>query len=82
MLLLLFAALGFGLGRWLGIGRRGFVALAVVSVGTSVFQVVHLAMSTDRTSMTMLPLVVGTLVIVGMVAGALARKSSRPSTAA
>jgi hypothetical protein len=81
MLLLLFAALGFGLGYWLGIGRRGFVGLAAVSIGTSVFQVGHLLTTTIRTSMTLMPLVVGTIVVVGMLAGALLR-SSRASTAA
>jgi len=82
MLLILFAAMGFGLGYWLGVERRGFITLAAVSIGTSVFQVVHLATTTDRTAMTMMPLVIGTIVVVGMVAGALARSGSRSSSAA
>ena len=80
MVLLLFAALGFVLGYRLGMGRRGFVTLAAVSIGASVAQVVHLASTSDRSWMTMLPLVVGTVIVAGMLLGALARKTSRPAS--
>jgi hypothetical protein len=82
MLFLMFAALGFGFGYWLGMGKRGFITLGAVSVGTSVLQVVHLVTTTDRTMMTMLPLVVGTIVVTGMLLGALVRTASHSSNVA
>ena len=82
MLLLVFAGLGFVFGYWLGIARRGFVGLGAVSILTSVVQVVHLVTTTDRTRLTMLPLVVGTIVVAAMLAGGLVRAASRPSSAA
>jgi hypothetical protein len=82
MLLLVFAALGFAAGYWLGIARRGFVSLGAVSIATSVLQVVHLLITKDRTMMTLLPLVVGTVVVTGMLLGALLRTTIRPSDAA
>ena len=82
MLLIVFAALGFGIGYRLGLTRPGFVTLAAVSIGASVLQVVHLVATTDRTSMTMLPLVVGAVVVASMLVGVLTRKTSRPSSAA
>ena len=82
MLLLVFAASGFALGYWLGIAKRGFVTLGTVSIGTSLLQVVHLLTTTDRTRMTMLPLVVGTVVVANILAGALVRTASHRSSAA
>lgn len=81
MLLLIIAAIAFVLGRQLGTTRRGFVAMGVVSIGAAVLQVAHLATTSDRTWMTMLPLVIGTVVVAGMLLGALVRKSSRPNAA-
>ena len=77
MLLLLFAALGFVLGYRLGMAKRGFLTLAAVSMGASALQV-----ASNRYWMTMLPLVVGTVIVASMVLGALARRTSRRSSAA
>jgi hypothetical protein len=82
MTLLLFAALGFVLGYRLGMARRGFVTLAAVSIGASALQVGHLAMTSDRSWMTMWPLFVGTAIVASMLVGAFARGGVRPSPAA
>ena len=82
MTLLLFAALGFVLGYRLGITRRGFLTLGAVSLVASAVQVGHLATTSDRSWMTMGPLVVGTVVVASMLLGALARRTSRPSSTA
>ena len=82
MLLLLFAALGFVLGYRLGMTRRGFVTLAAVSIAASALQVAHLVTTSYRSWMTMLPLVVGTVIVASMLLGALARPTTRPSSAA
>ena len=79
MLLLVFAWLGFVFGKWLGITTKGFVTLGVVSVITAVVQVLHLMITSDRSQMTMLPLVAGTLVVAGMFVGALVRRDDGPS---
>ena len=41
--------------------RRGYLTLGAVSLAASAVQVGHLATTTDRSWMTMLPLIVGTL---------------------
>ncbi len=82
MVLLLIAALGGFVGYRLGTSRRGFVTLAAVPIGTSVVQVGHLMTSSDRSAMTLLPLVVGTVTVASMLLGGLARRTARPSNAA
>ena len=82
MVLLLVAALGGFVGYRLSTGRSGFVTLAAVSIGTSIVQVGHLMTVSDRSAMTMLPLVVGTVIVASMLLGALVRRTARPSSAA
>jgi len=77
MLLLVFAWLGFVFGKWLGITRKGFVTLGAVAMITAVVQVVHLLITSDRSQMTMLPLVAGTLVVAGIFVGGLVRTPTR-----
>ena len=74
MLLILFALLGSFLGYRLGTTPRGYVTMAVVSISSAVLQIAHLFTSSDRSSMTMLPLVVGTIVVAFMLGGALVRR--------
>ena len=83
MALLMFAVLGAFAGYRLGPGRQGFVTMALVSIGAAALQIGHLFATSDRSSMTMLPLVVGTILVASMLAGALARRRpSHPSKAA
>jgi hypothetical protein len=76
MVLILFAVLGLVLGYRLGMTRRGFVVMATAAVGGTVLQIGHLLTSSDRSSMTMLPLVVGAIVVASMVIGSLARRTA------
>ena len=82
MTLLLIAALGGFIGYRLGTSHRGFVTLAAVSIGASIAQVGHLMTTSERSAMTLLPMVVGTVVVASMLLGALARRTARPSSAA
>ncbi|MES2176892.1 MAG: hypothetical protein V4550_03420 [Gemmatimonadota bacterium] len=80
MALLVLVVLGFALGRWLGTSRMGFLTLAMVSVGSTVVQIIHLATTADRSRMTMLPIVVGALLAVGLLFGAFTRRVPQLST--
>jgi hypothetical protein len=80
MLLLIFAAIGFFLGRQLGMTSRGFVTIGMVSIGATGLQIAHLATATDRSMMTMLPIVVGAVVVAAMLLGALVRRPSQSSS--
>jgi hypothetical protein len=80
--LLLVAALGGFIGYRLGTSRRGFVTLAAVSIGASILQIVHVMTTHDRSAMTLLPMVLGTIVVASMLVGALVRPAARPSSAA
>ena len=82
MVLLLFATLGFVLGYRLGMSPRGFVTLAAISMCASVVQIGHVVTTAQRSAMTMLPLVAGTVVVASMLLGASARRASRPSSTA
>ena len=82
MLLIMCAVFGSLLGYWLGTTRRGYVTMAVVSIASAAVQIGHLFTSSDRSSMTMLPLVIGTIVVAFMLAGALARRSSHDPSGA
>jgi hypothetical protein len=76
MILTVSAALGATLGYLLGITRRGFVAVAAVSIGSVALEIGHLLTSTNRTWMTLLPVVIGAVVVAFMLLGALARHRS------
>jgi len=83
MTLLMFAVFGAFLGCRLGAARRGFVTMALISIGAAALQIGHLFTTSQRSSMTMLPLVVGTILVGSMLAGALARRApGHPSKAA
>jgi len=79
MTLLLFAVLGFVLGRWLGMSRTGFVTLAAISIGAAVVQISLLFATHDRSRMTLLPLLICAVVVAGMLLGALLRRTPQSS---
>ena len=81
MLLLIFAAIGFFLGRQLGPTPRGFVTMGMVSIGATGLQIAHLAIAVDRSMMTMLPLVIGAVVVATMLLGAFVGRPSQSSSA-
>ena len=76
MVLVLFAALGFGMGYRLGITRRGFVTIAAAAVGSTVLQIGHLLTTSERSWMTMLPIVIGAIVVASMLFGALVQRAA------
>ena len=80
MALLLVIVFGAIVGYRLGMTRPGFLTLGAVSLVASVGQVGHLATTSDRSWMTLWPLVLGTMVVAGMLMGAVARRVSSPAS--
>lgn len=73
MSLALFAVIGFLVGYRLEMSRAGYLAMALTTVGFSIGQIVHLLITKNRTAMTMLPLVMGLVLVLFMLLGALVR---------
>jgi uncharacterized membrane protein YeaQ/YmgE (transglycosylase-associated protein family) len=82
VILIVFAALGVTLGYLLGITRRGFVTMAAVSVGSVVLEIWHLLTGTNLAWMTLLPVVIGAVVVAFMLLGTLTRRRSRDGSKA
>ena len=80
MVLVIFAAIGFVVGYRLEMTRAGYLTMALTAVGFSAGQIVHLFLTKSREAMTMLPLVVGLLLVLFMLLGALARVAVRSRT--
>jgi len=76
MVLLLFAVFGTFLGYRLGTAFRGYVTLAAVSIAATLVQIGHLIVTTDRSAMTLLPLVAGTILVMTMLLGVLVRRAA------
>ena len=70
MVLVLFAVIGFFVGYRLKMSRAGYVTMALTAVGFSTGQIIHLSVARSREAMTMLPLVVGLVVVLFMLLGA------------
>jgi hypothetical protein len=77
MVLLLFAVIGFLIGYRLGMSRAGYITLALTAVLSSAGQIIHLLMTQHRELVTMLPLVVGGILVLFMLVGAVVRLSRR-----
>ena len=73
MVLILFAISGFFVGYRLEMTRAGYVTMALTTVGFSGGQIILLFITKSREAMTMLPLVVGLVLVLFMLAGALVR---------
>jgi len=75
------ALIGFGLGFWLDMSRAGYLTVALTSAALIAVEMIHVrteqkraeANEQKRIIVTMLPLVIGLILIVFMVLGALAR---------
>jgi hypothetical protein len=81
VLLLICAGMGFFLGRWLGMAPRGVATMGAASIGAIGLQIAHVATTVDRADMTLLPIVIGAVVVASMLVGGLTRRAS-PSAAA
>ena len=77
MVLVLFAVIGFFVGYRLEMSRAGYVTMALTTVGFSVGQIVHVLITKSREAITMLPLVVGLVLVLFMLIGALVRLAVR-----
>lgn len=82
MVLLMFTVAGGLLGYRLGTTRRGYVTMAAVFIGSVALQIGHLLTTSDRSRMTIGPLVVGTVVVAFMLIGALAGRRAPHSPSA
>ncbi|HEU0039308.1 MAG TPA: hypothetical protein VFR76_08545 [Verrucomicrobiae bacterium] len=80
MVLILFAVSGFFVGYRLEMTRAGYVTMALTTVGFSGGQIVLLSITKSREAMTMLPLVVGLVLVLFMLVGALVRLAIRGRT--
>ena len=83
MSLALFAVIGFFVGYHLEMSRAGYITMAVTTIGFSEGQIVHVLITKNPEAITMLPLLVGLLLVLFMLIGALVRFAvrGRPSTA-
>jgi len=79
MLLLVFAAIGFWLGHYLGATRRAFVTAGLLSIGATILQIAHVAAAADRSTTTLLPIVIGAVLMAGMLLGGVLRRPSESS---
>ena len=77
MALVLFAVIGFLIGYWLEMSRAGYITMALTAVGSALAQIIHLFATQSRDAMTMLPLVVGLILVLFMLIGAFARVAIR-----
>jgi len=77
MVLILFAVIGLLVGYRLEMTRAGYVTMALTAIGFSGGQIVHLLITRSREAMTMLPLVVGLMLVLFMLLGALIRLAVR-----
>ena len=80
MILVIFAAIGLFVGYRLEMTRAGYVTMALTAVGSSAGQIIHLVITKSREAMTMLPLVVGLVLVLCMLLGALVRLAVRGRT--
>jgi len=80
MVLVIFAVIGFFVGYRLEMTRAGYVTMALTTVGFSGGQIVHLFITKSREAMTMLPLIVGLVLVLFMLLGALLRLANRART--
>jgi hypothetical protein len=71
--LVLFAAVGFWVGFWLEMTRSGYLVMALTAAAFFGGEIIHILTTTNRASLTMLPLVLGLLLTTFMLAGALVR---------
>ena len=70
MFLIIFAAVGFFVGFRLEMTRGGYVTMALTSVAFFAGEIVHVLTTTNRAALTMLPLVIGLILVAFMLVGA------------
>jgi hypothetical protein len=73
MLLVLFGVTGLLVGYRLRTSRAGYITMALTAIVFPAGQLVHLYVTRNREAMTMLPLVLGLVLVLFMFLGALGR---------
>jgi hypothetical protein len=73
MLLLIFAVVGCLIGFWLEMTRAGYIAMGLTAVAFFAAEIIHVLTTTNRASLTLMPLVIGLILVAFMLAGALVR---------
>jgi hypothetical protein len=77
MFLAIFVVVGFAVGYWLEMSRSGYLVMALTSVGFFAGEVVHVLTTSNRSGLTVLPIVIGLILSMFMLIGALARLVAR-----
>jgi len=80
MVLVIFAVIGFLVGYKLEVTRAGYLTMALTTLGFSAGQIALLFLTKSREAMTILPLVVGLVLVLFMLLGALFRMVVRRRT--
>ena len=80
MVLFIFAVIGFLVGYKLEVTRAGYLTMALTTLGFSAGQIALLFLTKSREAMTILPLVVGLVLVLFMLLGALFRMVVRRRT--
>ena len=70
MVLMMFAVIGSALGYRLHTSLAGYAALAVMAVVFPAIQIALVLLVRDRSTLTLLPLVIGVIMVVSTIAGA------------
>jgi hypothetical protein len=70
MVLLLFAALGCGLGYHYHTTRTGYAVLAMIALLFPLLQIADVVFVRERSAQTMLPLIIGMIMVLSTILGA------------
>ena len=73
MFLIIFAVVGFLVGFRLGMTRAGYVTMALTSAAFFASEIVHVFTTANRAALTMLPMVIGLILVGLMLIGASVR---------
>ena len=77
MALLLFAVIGIAVGYRLEMSRAGYITMALTAIGSALGQIALLFATQDREATPMLPLIVGLVLVLFMLIGALCHVAIR-----
>ena len=83
MFLIILAAVGFFVGFRLEMTRGGYVTMALTSAAFFTGEIVHVLSTANRAALTMLPMVIGLILVAFMLVGAsvrlVVRRASKPT---
>ena len=82
MAFVLLAIIGFMVGYHLEMTRTGYVTMALTAVGSSISQITHLLVTKSPESITLLPFVIGSILVLFMLIGAIVKIGGHKGTLA